>query len=94
MLMSDSRNLVVVGLGYVGLPVAIKFAEAGFQVTGIDIVEEKVSSINAGMSSLADLESGIGDLLAKVVKSGNLRASTTYESISRADYILIIVEKR
>jgi len=48
----SGKKLVVVGLGYVGLPVAAKFAETGFSVIGIDIVEEKTLKINSGISTI------------------------------------------
>ncbi|MGY5875951.1 MAG: nucleotide sugar dehydrogenase [Candidatus Thorarchaeota archaeon] len=86
------KNLVIIGLGYVGLPVAVKFAEAGFNVTGIDIVAEKVDMINRGESPIKAEEPGLDALLARVVASGNFKATLEYNSIAEADYVLIIVE--
>ncbi len=53
----DSKDLKVgiVGIGYVGLPVAASFAEAGFEVTAVDLREEKVATVNAGRSHLRDI---------------------------------------
>ncbi|MCX6627577.1 MAG: NAD(P)-binding domain-containing protein, partial [Candidatus Solibacter sp.] len=61
----------VVGLGYVGLPLAVEFAKAGFTVTGIDVSEEKVRRVNAGDSYIGDIPSAT---LAPLVESGKLCA--------------------
>ena len=50
-----SAKVGVVGLGYVGLPLAIEMANAGFQATGIDLVKEKVDSVNSGVSYALEL---------------------------------------
>ena len=47
----------IVGLGYVGLPLAVEFAKAGFHVTGIDVSEEKARRVNAGDSYIGDIPS-------------------------------------
>ena len=60
----------IVGLGYVGLPLAVEFAKAGFTVTGIDISEEKTRRVNAGDSYIGDIPSAI---LAPLVESGKLK---------------------
>jgi UDP-N-acetyl-D-mannosaminuronic acid dehydrogenase len=86
------KNLVVIGLGYVGLPVALMFAEAGFQVTGIDLDTEKVQLINNGLSPIEGDEPGLSELVSKVIKSGTMTATSAYSSIAEADYVLIIVE--
>ena len=52
-----SARVGVVGLGYVGLPLAVEFAKAGFHVTGIDLVQGKVDQINAGVSYIQDIPS-------------------------------------
>lgn len=85
-------NLVVVGLGYVGVPVAAKFAEAGFQVTGIDILPEKVQMINKGESPIAGNEPGLSELVSEMVKQGRLRATSSYDPVKTADYVLIVVQ--
>lgn len=86
------KKLAVVGLGYVGLPVAVKFAEAGFDVVGIDIIESKVEMINRGESPIKGKEPELEELLKHVVSSGNLKATTSYEPIREADYVLIVVQ--
>ena len=60
-------RLGVVGLGYVGLPVACLFAEAGFDVTGVDIKQDRVELINQGISPIKGIEPGLDALLAQVV---------------------------
>jgi UDP-N-acetyl-D-mannosaminuronic acid dehydrogenase len=82
----------VVGLGYVGLPVACKFADAGFRVIGVDIKAERVAQINAAENPIEGREPGLAELLTKVVKSGNLYATSDYTEIGEADVILISVE--
>jgi len=82
----------VVGLGYVGLPVAARFAEEGFNVTGIDVIQEKVEVINKGGCPIEGDEPGLAELVKKVVQSGSLRTSLDYDAIQKADYVLIVVE--
>jgi len=84
--------LGVVGLGYVGLPVACKFAEAGFRVVGVDIKPERISQINAGENPIEGREPGLADLLLKVAGSGRLTATSEYAEIGNADVILVSVE--
>ncbi|KXA91411.1 hypothetical protein AKJ57_01215 [candidate division MSBL1 archaeon SCGC-AAA259A05] len=85
-------KVCVVGLGYVGIPVAAKFAEAGHGVTGIDIDEGKVEKINRAEYPLKGQEPGIQDLLEKVVSSDRLKASTDFGECGDADFITICVQ--
>jgi len=87
----DAR-LAVIGLGYVGLPVACMFAEKGFDVLGIEILPERVAKINAGVSPIEGEEPGLKSLLAKVTSQGYLRASSDYQNLNDRDVILIDVE--
>ncbi len=83
------RALVgVVGLGYVGLPLAVEFAKVGFRVTGIDRWKKKVVTINAGKSDVEDVP---GDTVATLVASKKLTATTNYTAIQELDVILICV---
>jgi UDP-N-acetyl-D-mannosaminuronic acid dehydrogenase len=82
----------VIGLGYVGLPVACAFAEAGFSVIGLDIKPHRVATINAGCSPIEGDEPGLAELVAQVIGASRLRATTDYSEITRADVILIDVE--
>src|SRR3984957_14025153 len=78
----------VVGLGYVGLPLAVEYAEAGYRVTGIDLSEGKVARINAGDSYIGDVASSAVEPL---VANGKLRATTDFSVIRDLDTINICV---
>ena len=62
-----SAKLAIVGLGYVGLPVAALFAQKGFQVAGVDIKQQRIERINQGVSPIEGKEPGLSDLIASVV---------------------------
>src|SRR5262245_17667863 len=87
-----TARLAVIGLGYVGLPVAAMFAEAGFDVTGVEIQAERVAKINSGISPIEGDEPGLAQLLARVLEIGHLRATPNYAELSDRDIILIDVE--
>ncbi|MBN1260170.1 MAG: nucleotide sugar dehydrogenase, partial [Anaerolineae bacterium] len=87
-----TARLGVIGLGYVGLPVACLFAEAGFKVVGIDVKAERVARINAGVSPIEGEEPGLADLLASVVAAGQLHATIDYGELASCDVITINVE--
>jgi len=78
----------VIGLGYVGLPLAVELARAGFPVTGIDVDANKVAQINQGRSYVRDVP---GEQLASLVRQGRLRAVTGYEIIGELDTVNICV---
>lgn len=78
----------VLGLGYVGLPLAVVFAEAGFKVIGVDPVQEKVDAINRGESYILDVPS---DTVARLVRSGKLSASTDFAVCNQVDAVSICV---
>ena len=85
---SRSARIGVIGLGYVGLPVAASFAEAGYWVTGVDLREYKVELVEQGRSHLIDVpDERIGSLR----KSGRLRASTSFDALADADALVISV---
>jgi UDP-N-acetyl-D-mannosaminuronic acid dehydrogenase len=90
----QSRHLriAVVGLGYVGLPVACVFARAGFTVVGVERSAEKVALINQGISPIQGREPGLVELLADAVRSGKLRATGDYAACREARAIFIAVE--
>lgn len=77
-----------IGLGYVGLPWAVEFAEKGFQVCGMDINEEKVAQINQGTSYIPDVPT---EKVAALVKNGSLKASLDFSCIKELDTINICV---
>lgn len=83
-----SGRVSVVGLGYVGLPLAVEFARAGFRVTGIDVTSAKVDQINAGESYIPDIP---GQVVNELVSEGLLSATTDYSALQDADAISICV---
>jgi UDP-N-acetyl-D-glucosamine dehydrogenase len=78
----------VLGLGYVGLPLAVEFARAGFRTTGIDLDERKVTAIAAGESYIADVPS---EAIRELRRAGRLSASTDPAAIAGLDTINICV---
>jgi UDP-N-acetyl-D-glucosamine dehydrogenase len=78
----------VVGLGYVGLPLAVEFAKAGFTVTGIDVQEAKAAAVNEGRSYIQDVPDAV---LAPLVERGKLRASADFSLIAELDTLNICV---
>jgi UDP-N-acetyl-D-glucosamine dehydrogenase len=85
---SKTARVGVVGLGYVGLPLAVEFGEAGFDVTGIDLSEGKTARVNAGDSYIGDVPSSA---LEPLTRSGRLRATTDFSVIRDLDTINICV---
>jgi len=85
---SRTARVGIVGLGYVGLPLAVEFANAGFSVTGIDVLGEKTRRVNSGDSYVGDIPSA---RLAPLVHAGKLRATTDFSVISELDTINICV---
>jgi UDP-N-acetyl-D-glucosamine dehydrogenase len=83
-----SAHLGVIGLGYVGLPLAVSMAKAGFQVTGIDLSAAKVDQINRGQSYIIDVPSRE---LAPLVSSGRLKATVESAALSGVDSVNICV---
>jgi UDP-N-acetyl-D-mannosaminuronic acid dehydrogenase len=82
----------VVGLGYVGLPVACLLASTGLRVVGVDLKAGRVAEINGGKSPILGEEPGLGELLREQVGAGRLRATTDYSELSAADAVLVSVE--
>jgi UDP-N-acetyl-D-glucosamine dehydrogenase len=87
-LVNKTAQVAIIGLGYVGLPLAVGFAKAGYQVLGIDIDERKIATLNGGQSHIQDVESS--DVQA-MVRAGNLSASADYDLLHSVDAILICV---
>lgn len=81
-------RVCIIGLGYVGVPLAIEFAKAGLSVTGIDVDAEKTDAINAGRSYIPDVPDSV---LAPLVRSGCLAATTDYAVLASADAACICV---
>ncbi len=78
----------VAGLGYVGLPLAVEFAKAGFRVTGIDPDVGRVAQVNRGESYIGDVRS---EELAAVVRAGRLTARASWEGAAALDAVIICV---
>ena len=85
---SKQAKLGVIGLGYVGLPLAVEFARAGFGVVGYDVDERKVAELMAGRSYIPDVPS---EHLAEVVKNGKFVATTDPKRLADVDIIDICV---
>ena len=83
-----SARVGIVGLGYVGLPLAVEFAKAGFDVTGIDLQESKAQRVNAGDSYVQDVPSSV---MKPLVEQGKLRATSDFSVIREMDTINICV---
>jgi UDP-N-acetyl-D-glucosamine dehydrogenase len=81
-------QVAVVGLGYVGLPLAVEFAEAGFNVIGLDVDARKIDLLNLGESYIPDIPT---EQVAPLVKSGKLRGTTDYAELRNTDTINICV---
>ena len=78
----------VIGLGYVGLPLAVEKAKAGFKTVGFDIQEEKVNMVNKGKNYIGDV---VSSDLDKLVKAGYLKATSDFSFIGDMDFIAICV---
>lgn len=85
---SGEARIGVVGLGYVGLPLAVAFAEKGYHVTGVDVAPDKVAAINAGKSYVEDVPD---EELAPLVEAGLIIASSDYADLAGVDAISICV---
>jgi UDP-N-acetyl-D-glucosamine dehydrogenase len=83
-----SARVGIVGLGYVGLPLAVEFAKAGFHVTGIDVEQGKVDTLNRGESYVQDVPT---EVLRPLVESGRFRATTDFSEVARLDTLNIAV---
>ncbi len=78
----------VIGLGYVGVPLAVAFAESGFKVIGVDVSEEKAKVLNQGTSITPDVSD---ERVQALVAEGRLEATTDFSRVSEADLISICV---
>ncbi|MBN1480248.1 nucleotide sugar dehydrogenase [candidate division KSB1 bacterium] len=87
-LQNKTAKIGVIGLGYVGLPLAVEFADRGFSVLGIDNDESKIASLNNAHNYINDVEDS---KFKRVVTSGTLKATISYSSIPELDVIYICV---
>lgn len=87
-LMNKTATLGVVGLGYVGLPLAVEKAKAGYRTIGFDVQEDKVRMVNSGINYIGDV---VNEDLEDIVKSGLLSATTDFSQVAKADCVCICV---
>jgi UDP-N-acetyl-D-glucosamine dehydrogenase len=87
-LQDKTAKIAILGLGYVGLPLAVVFGEAGFHVTGVDPDSRKVDSLNKGVSYIPDVKT---EAIEKLVKSGRLTATADFSALQEMDAVSICV---
>lgn len=87
-LREKNANVAILGLGYVGLPLAVVFGEAGFKVTGVDPDKRKVEALNKGEAYIPDVKT---EAVAKLVKDGKLTATTDFSVLKDMDAVSICV---
>jgi len=85
---NKSALVAIVGLGYVGLPLAVAFAEAGYQVLGVDVQQSRADQVNSGISYIADVSS---QRLGQAVSASLIEATTDQGRLKEADAICICV---
>jgi len=85
---NKSASVGIAGLGYVGLPLAVEFAKAGFKVSGVDLSPERIEILKNGQSYVLDVSS---EEIGRVLRSGSFTISTSYGSLREADVIIICV---
>jgi len=86
--MNKTATLGVVGLGYVGLPLAVEKAKAGYKTIGFDVQQSKVDMVNSGKNYIGDV---VNEDLDAIVKSGRLSATTDFSMVASADCVCICV---
>lgn len=87
-IISHKATVGVVGLGYVGLPLAVEKARAGFKTIGFDVQKQKVDMVNAGHNYIGDV---VNEDLQALVESGMLSATTDFSFVKDVDFIAICV---
>ncbi|MHC1719591.1 MAG: nucleotide sugar dehydrogenase [Clostridiaceae bacterium] len=87
-LSNKTATLGVVGLGYVGLPLAVEKAKAGYRTIGFDVQTSKVEMVNSGHNYIGDV---VNEDLEEIVKSGLLSATTDFSEVAKADCVCICV---
>ncbi len=86
------ERVAVVGIGYVGLPVACMFASSGFRTIGVDIDQSRVDIINSGTSPIRGDEPGLQDLLGTVVENGMFHATSDVVETKGSDLVIVCVD--
>jgi UDP-N-acetyl-D-glucosamine dehydrogenase len=87
-LQKKEARVAVLGLGYVGLPLAVVFAESGFKVTGIDPIREKVDTLNQGRSYILDISDA---KIKSLLDSGSFSATVDFSALNEVDAVSICV---
>lgn len=87
-LKAKDAKMAILGLGYVGLPLAVVFAEAGFNVTGVDPDQRKIEALAKGESYIPDVKN---EAVAKLIKSGKFTATTDFSVLREMDAVSICV---
>ncbi|MCK5739145.1 nucleotide sugar dehydrogenase [bacterium] len=87
-ILDKSAKVCVIGLGYVGIPIAVEYAKKGFEVLGFDLDSTKVDKINRGVNYIDDIDN---KLVEKIVADKLFSASTTFEKMAEQDIIYIAV---
>lgn len=87
-ILNKTAKVGVVGLGYVGLPLSVEFARAGFSVTGIDVLQHKVEQLNAGISYVQDVST---DVFRQYVENKRFQATTDFSIVRDLDTVNIAV---
>lgn len=82
----------VIGLGYVGVPLAAVLADVGFHVVGVDNKEGRVDAIKSGTNPLGGDEPGLDELVVRATAGGRLEATTDHAALASADVILVCVD--
>jgi UDP-N-acetyl-D-glucosamine dehydrogenase len=85
---SHDAHITVIGQGYVGLPLAVEFARAGFSVTGLDTDADRITALNFGRSYIPDVAS---EDLAALIHSGRYEAASDFSALERSDVVIICV---
>lgn len=83
-----TANITIIGLGYVGLPLAVESGKAGYTVTGIDLNEEKITMLNQGKNYIPDIPDK--DII-QLISNRRLKATNNFEEIGKSDIIIICV---
>ena len=85
---NGTARICIIGLGYVGLPLAVEYANAGYKVLGIDLDSNKINQLNNGKNYIDDVD---GEKLKKLVEEGKLSGTSGFNTIDKQDVIFIAV---
>ncbi len=87
-----NEKVAVVGIGYVGLPLACVLAESGFKTVGIDVDKRRIDMVNSGVCPIVGDEPGLPELLKKVIADGSLKASANQQDLGTSDAVFVCVD--